>query len=176
MRLIRAYMRRVRAYMGRVRAYMMRIRAYLGLIRAYMGLIRVYMSLIWAYMRHIRAYICTFSSLLSSPLFCPLLFPLLLSLPTKLCLPALNSSPFLSSHQSGDSRLSEAMWWTVFDGPVDPLWTDGIGTVLGEDAQLQLPHGEFVQAPKHNKFIFQVTPLSCHSQISASVLVQSTIR
>jgi dynein heavy chain len=62
------------------------------------------------------------------------------------------------ARNDGDSRLAEAMWWTVFDGPVDPLWTDGIGTVLGEDAQLQLPHGEFVQAPKHNKFIFQVTP------------------
>jgi hypothetical protein len=71
------------------------------------------------------------------------------------------------SRENSDSHLANAIWWTLFDGPMDPSWTDGIERSLS-GGYLQLPHGELVHAPADNKFVFELEDLASASPSTVS--------
>lgn len=55
---------------------------------------------------------------------------------------------------------STGLPWVVFDGPVDPTWTDKLWTVLDEDRVLYLPNLERVPLSPKLKIFFEVDDLS----------------
>ena len=54
---------------------------------------------------------------------------------------------------------SSKLHWIIFDGDVDPEWTENLNSVLDDNKLLTFPHGDSLSIPPNVRIMFEVESL-----------------
>ncbi|KAK6166840.1 hypothetical protein SNE40_023452 [Patella caerulea] len=88
---------------------------------------------------------------------------------------ALATQSHINTYVNGEKKLKSSTdlpsvlsRWIVLDGEMDPLWTEGIKTVLDEEHRLATASGETITLKDSTSFIFETTSLEDASPSSIS--------
>ncbi|KAM4740185.1 dynein axonemal heavy chain 1 [Anableps anableps] len=70
--------------------------------------------------------------------------------------------------REGAASVGKKKWWYMLDGPLDPVWMDGLNTLLDDNKKLCLSSGEVINLTDEMTILFEVEDLAGASPATVS--------